>query len=96
MKQLPNEYVEKHIFTSRKIKKQQQKFFDLKSDRVPQRIGKFQKRLVQIGTNNEIWKLICEFQGKINMEIKNIKVSSKKLTLANKTSNFYNFAKEKV
>ena len=55
----------------------------------------FEKNLFKIVENIKFRKINCEFQDKINPDIKNIKSSKKMLTPADKTSNFYKLTKVK-
>ena len=49
----------------------------------------FEKDLFKIVKIIKFRKINCEFQDKINSDIKDIKLSRKTLTPADKTSNFY-------
>ena len=54
----------------------------------------FEKGLFKI-VEKKFRKINCEFQDKLNLDIKNIASSKKTLTPADKTSNFYKITKEK-
>ena len=54
----------------------------------------FEKGLFKI-VEKKFRKINCEFQDKLNLDIKNIASSKKTLTPADKTSNFYEITKEK-
>ena len=55
----------------------------------------FEKNLFKIVEEIKFRKINCEFQVKLNSDIKDIKSSRKTLTPAHKTSNFYKITKEK-
>ena len=55
----------------------------------------FEKDLFKTVEKIKFRKINCEFQDKINSDIKDIKSSRKTLTRADKTSNFYKMTKEK-
>ena len=55
----------------------------------------FEKDLFKIVEKIKFRKINCEFQDKLNSDIKGIKSSRKTLTPADKTSNFYKITKEK-
>ena len=55
----------------------------------------FEKDFFKIVEKIKFRKINCEFQDKLNSDIKGIKSSRKTLTPADKTSNFYKITKEK-
>ena len=73
-------------------------YYGLASDKTPppmRLLELFEKNLFKIVENIKFRKINCEFQDKINSDIKNIKSSKKMLTPADKTSNFYKLTKAK-
>ena len=54
----------------------------------------FEKDLLKLVPKIEFRKIRCEFQEKLNMTIKNIKVSSKLLKHVGNTSNIYKLTKK--
>ena len=55
----------------------------------------FKKDLYKIVEKIKFRKINCEFQDKLNLDIKGITSSRQTLTPADKTSNFYKITKEK-
>ena len=72
-------------------------YYDLTSDKTllpMQLLELFQKDLFKIVEKIKFRKINCEFQDKLNSDIKGIRSSRKALTPADKTSNFYEINKE--
>ena len=73
-------------------------YYGLTSDKTPppmKLLELFEKDLFKIVEKIKFRKINCEFQDKLNSDIKGIKSSRKTLTPADKTSNFYKITKEK-
>ena len=73
-------------------------YYGLTSDKTPRPmklLELFEKDFFKIVEKIKFRKINCEFQDKLNSDIKGIKSSRKTLTPADKTSNFYKITKEK-
>ena len=73
-------------------------YYGLTSDKAPlpmKLLELFEKDLFKIVENIKFRKINCEFQDKLNSDIKGIKSSRKTLKPADKTSNFYKITKKK-
>ena len=71
--------------------------FGLKSDKTPPQmksLDAFEKDLYKVAEKIKFRKINCQFQDKLNSDIKDIKSSKKTYTPADKTSNFYKLDKE--
>ena len=72
-------------------------YYGLISDKTPlpmKLLEMFEKDLCKIVEKTKFGKINCEFQDKLNSDIKDITTSRKILTPADKTSNFYKITKE--
>ena len=72
-------------------------YYGLTSDKTPppmKILGLFEKDSFKIVEKIKFRKINCEFQDKLNSDIKDIKSSRKTLTPADKTSNFHKITKE--
>ena len=67
-------------------------YYGLASEKTPspmKLLEPFEKDLYKIVEKIKFRKICCEFQDKLNLYVKEITSSRKTLTLADKTSNFY-------
>ena len=72
-------------------------YYGLTSDKTPpsmKLLERFEEDLFKIVEKIKFRKINCQFQDKLNSDIKGIKSSRKTLTPADKTSNFYEKTKE--
>ena len=73
-------------------------YYGLTSDKTPlpmKLLELFEKDLCKLVEKIKFRKINCEFQDKLNSDMKDIKSSMKTLTPTDKTSNFYKMTKEK-